>query len=139
MDSHEVGKFNLDHLREIKKGITLFNQQKYWECHEELEDFWIENPGDNVRYVFWAIIQIATSMYHYRDGNLNGTQGMLQKAQDKIQQCEKNKVETPLLNEYLSWVKLKSLVNQVPKNAGLESFKKLYTFRFKPDPSKWDL
>lgn len=139
LSNQEFGKFGLDHLREIKKGIVLFNQQKYWECHEELEDFWIENPSDNVRYVFWAIIQIATSMYHCRDGNLIGTQGMLNKARDKILECEKNKVETPLLNEYLCWDKLKNLVDQVPRNAGLDSFKNLYNFRFKPDPSKWDI
>lgn len=139
MSENKVVIFQIEHLKQIKKGIVLFNQQKYWECHEELENFWIENPGNNVRYVFWAILQIATSMYHYREGNLIGASGMLEKARNKIGECEKSQVETSLLNEYLSWTRFKNLVGQVPKEPGLESFKQLYTFRFKPDPSKWDI
>lgn len=131
------GQFNVEHLEKMKHGIKLFNQQKYWECHEYLEDHWFEDMGDNARYVYWAVIQVACSMIHYRDGNLAGAFGMLKKARDKFTQCESKKVETELLYKVLSWEKLKKLVFSIPDDAPLEAYKVLYAFRFK-DPSLWD-
>ena len=72
----------------------MFNEQKYWECHEELEHHWLEDSGDNARLIYWAVIQVAAAMYHYRDKNLIGVQGLLKKARDKLVRAEKNKVET---------------------------------------------
>ena len=46
--------------------------KKYWECHEELEHHWLEDAGDNARLIYWAVIQVAAAMYHFRDDNLKG-------------------------------------------------------------------
>lgn len=133
----EYGKFTVEHLGKIKQGIELFNRQKYWECHEYLEDHWFEDMGDNARLVYWAVIQVACSMIHYRDGNLSGAFGMLKKAKGKFVQCKEKGVETELLYKTLSWQKLKNLVFSIPDDAPIEEYKKLYTFRFK-DPSLWE-
>ena len=53
--------FDQTHLAIMEQGIYLFNAQKYWECHEELEHHWLEEPGP-IRNVYWAVIQVAASM-----------------------------------------------------------------------------
>ena len=74
--SYEYGQFSESHLLKIRKGVEFYNVRKYWECHEELEDHWLEDRGDNARYVYWVIIQAATALFHYEDGNLAGATGM---------------------------------------------------------------
>ena len=129
------GIFSIEHLREMKKGIELFNEQKYWECHEELERYWADNPGDEVRVVFWAVIQVATAMYHFREGNFQGVRGMMSKAQEKIERGEKLKVESDILEKYMAWEKFKALVK---KNGDkLEDYLPMYNFRFPSNLSDW--
>lgn len=131
-----MGRFDRTHLQIIAEGIRLFNAQKYWECHEELEDHWMEEPGP-IRNIYWAVIQVAASMIHYRDGNLVGARGLLQKAKQKFERCEQFNIESDLLDQNLSWKELKELVRKVPDEPALKDFKHLFEFRFK-DPETWN-
>lgn len=124
------GQFNLEHLHKIGPGLGLYNQQKYWECHEYLEDHWFEDMGDNARYVYWTVIQVACSLHHHRDGNTAGAAGMLAKAKDKFQRCRELGVETPLLRDHLNWETFRRLVFEIPPAASPESYQKLQAFRF---------
>jgi hypothetical protein len=130
-----MSQFNQTHLQLITEGIRLFNAQKYWECHEDLEDHWREEPAP-VRNVYWAVIQVAAAMIHYRDENLIGACGLINKAKQKFDRCEQLKIENELLERNLSWTELKKMVRMVPDEALLTDFKKLFEFRFK-DPSSW--
>ena len=136
MSKYHYGQFSHEHLANSTEGVRLFNAQKYWECHESLEDHWIEGRGDNARYVYWAIIQVAAAMIHYRDENLSGAQGLISKAKEKFKKIDEFKVETDLMETYLSWSKLKKMVNKVPKESELKDFAELYGFRF-IDPDTW--
>jgi hypothetical protein len=113
-------------------GIELFNQQKYWECHEVLEDLWAQDAHDPVRYIYWAVIQVAAVCIHYRDKNLIGAQGMLSKAKEKFKRSR----ELNILNEFalneLDWDTLEAVVMRIPekKDSHLEDFSQLYHFRF---------
>lgn len=130
-----MGQFDQTHLQTIAEGIRLFNAQKYWECHEELEHHWLEDPGP-IRNVYWAVIQVAASMIHYRNDNIIGARGLLKKAKQKFDRCEQFNVESKLLDENLSWSVLKKMVREVPDDSELAAFSKLYEFRFK-DPDQW--
>lgn len=130
------GKFGEEHLKRVAEGIKLYNAGLYWECHEELEHHWIDDISDNARNIYWSIIQVATALYHYQNHNLAGAQGMLKKAKEKLERCERMKVETPLMQKFLSWDKFKSIVRAVPENPTLEDFHALAHFKF-IDPSKW--
>jgi uncharacterized protein len=44
------------------KGIEEFNQQLFFECHETLEELWLEERGEE-RSFFQGIIQIAAGYY----------------------------------------------------------------------------
>lgn len=129
--------FDREHLALMSKGIELFNQQLYWECHEEFEHHWLEEAGP-IRNVYWAVIQVAAAMIHYRDGNLTGARGLIFKAKQKFNRCEEFHIESDLLNSELSWNELKKMVRRVPEAPQLEDFKELFFFRFK-DPSTWKL
>lgn len=131
-----MGHFDQIHLQIIAEGIRLFNAQKYWECHEELEHHWLEEAGP-MRNIYWAIIQVAASMIHYRDGNLVGAKGLIQKAKQKFDRCEQFKIESELLERNLSWSELKTMAREVPDEPELSDFKKLFEFRFK-EPAIWN-
>jgi uncharacterized protein len=124
-------EFTESHYSKLKEGIKLYNEEKYWECHEELEDHWMEDSSDPVRYVYWAIIQVATSLYHFRDNNLNGTIGMLKKAQEKFQFIEEKKIENELLIKKLDWLIFKELVFKISNDKDSEKILQLYKFKFK--------
>ena len=122
--------FDHDHFNEIKKGLLLFNKEQFWECHEELEDVWMEYSHDPIKYISWAIIQVATSLYHVRNENLAGAHGMLSKAVQKLKKCEELRIETKVLNDSLNWQLFKSLVYSIKEDDNLNAFNGLYKFKF---------
>ena len=134
MTTYRFGQFSPRHLKLSAEGIELFNSQHYWECHEVFEDLWKEDRGDHARYVWWAIIQVAAAMIHYRDGKLSGARGLIAKAKDKFHKCEELGVETEIMDQYLDWRELKTLVREVPEEPKLADFAPLFAFRFKNFP-----
>jgi predicted metal-dependent hydrolase len=127
--------FDKEELLKLIGGVRLFNQKKYWECHEEVEDLWLEEASP-VRNIYWAIIQIATSLYHYHGDNHVGAIDMMYKAKDKVIAAEKAHVESQILYKFLSWKKLKNVILKLQSNNELEVVEEFTKFRF-PDPDKW--
>ncbi len=129
-------QFGHQHLQKIRPGIVLYNQEKFWECHEVLETPWMEDRGDHARNTYWAVIQVAAALLHYLNKNREGAVGMIDKAREKIDRCETLGVESPLLEEFLHWPQFKSLVRAIPPRPELKDFDELYQFKF-PDPANW--
>jgi uncharacterized protein len=128
---YKFGQFGPEHLLKMEEGVKLFNDQLYWECHEALEDVWMEDRQDPARNVYWAVIQVAAAMIHYRDGKIIGAQSMINKAREKLKRCRDQHILTPLAFRYLSWEELEQLVGEIKENgAVLEDFEKLFNFRF---------
>lgn len=136
MTINEDYAFAKEHLEKIQEGILLFNSEKFWECHEDLEHHWLEARGDNVRLIYWAVIQAAACLYHVRDSNLVGAQGLLKKTLDKLDRCEKHHVESDLLETNLSWKSFKNTVRRIKMNPELEDFNELYNYKF-DHPKSW--
>ncbi len=123
--------FGPEHLDKMREGLRLFNKQHYWECHESLEEVWLEDRQDPVRNVYWAVIQVAAAMIHYREKNLVGATGMLNKSREKFRRCRELGVLTPLALKELEWERLEALVAAVPEQpADITPFAPLYDFRF---------
>ena len=127
--------FGEQELMRLVEGVTLFNQRKFWECHEEIEDAWMEEAGP-VRYVYWTVIQVATALYHYEGKNLVGAIDMMYKAKEKVILVEKNHVESDILFKFLSWRRLKTIVLSMKENEETDTLDLLMKFRF-PGPDKW--
>lgn len=131
MTNYQYGQFSPDHLHKMGKAIDLFNDQQYWETHEELEHHWLEDTQDNARNVYWAVIQVAAALVHYQNKNIIGARGLINKAREKLERCQSKNVETELLYQYLNWKELKDLVAKVPTDVDqIETFKDLFDFRF---------
>ena len=124
--------FDLDHLKKMEEGIRLFNEQKYWECHEALEDVWMEDRQDPTRNIYWAVIQVAAACIHYRDSNLIGAQGMIFKAKEKFRRCRDMHLLSALAFEKLNWNEFEKLTLKIPdgNQSRLEDFKEIFDFRF---------
>jgi hypothetical protein len=129
--SYVFGQFTEEHLKKMEEGVHLFNEQKYWECHESLEEIWLEDRTDNARYIYWAVIQVAAACIHYRDGKITGASGMINKAKEKFKKARELHVLTPVVDK-LKWAELETLVMKVPEGTSskLEDFKDLFDFRF---------
>lgn len=131
MTDYHFGQFTPDHLVKIKEGVELFNKEFFWECHEVLEDVWMEDTYDDVRYIYWAIIQVAASLHHVRDKNEIGARGMLSKAKEKLIQAEEKNVESDVVYKYLSWEKFKKTIRDIPSDStNLDDYRELYHFKF---------
>jgi predicted metal-dependent hydrolase len=57
-----VAKMGYENDPRFLKGIDEFNQQLFFECHETLEELWLEEHGEERRF-FQAIIQIAAGYF----------------------------------------------------------------------------
>ena len=80
------------HLEESKKELPpeyvsffqLFNQAKYFEAHEVLEDLWRKEKGENRRF-YQGLIQIAAALVHLQRGNKTGALNLYQKARTHLE------------------------------------------------------
>jgi predicted metal-dependent hydrolase/DNA-directed RNA polymerase subunit RPC12/RpoP len=53
------------------EGMKLFNEQKFFEAHEELETAW-RTEQDNIRELYRGILQVAVCYLHITRGNYAG-------------------------------------------------------------------
>ena len=52
-------------------AVSLFNNGQYWECHEVLEEVWLETPYPQ-RFFWSALIKLAVGLHHTKRHNLHG-------------------------------------------------------------------
>lgn len=60
--------------------VYFHGDRDYFECHEVLEEYWKEHPGDPLSGIYVGLIQVAVALYHQRRGNRNGAVKMLKQA-----------------------------------------------------------
>ena len=61
----------------FKKGLELFNEGEYFECHEVIEELWLEtDPKDPHRDLYKGVIQAAAAIYQFERGILSGAAGL---------------------------------------------------------------
>jgi uncharacterized protein len=51
----------------LQKGIDEFNQQLFFECHETLEEIWLEEHGEDRKF-YQGVIQIAAGYFKWQQG-----------------------------------------------------------------------
>ena len=67
----------------FEEGIDLFNQGKFFECHEAWEEVWKRSDGD-AKLFYQGIIQAAVAILHAQRGNLTGAASLYGKASEKL-------------------------------------------------------
>ena len=67
----------------LRRGIALFNNREFFECHEVLEDVWTPERGPR-RLFLQGLIHLAVGFYHCQRGNPAGAIGQLRKGLFKL-------------------------------------------------------
>ena len=49
----------------VEDGISYFNNEQFWECHEALEGAWKQSKG-NERELIQGLILVAAALVHYQ-------------------------------------------------------------------------
>jgi hypothetical protein len=65
-------------LDSLRRGIELFNEREFFECHEVLEDQWRQERGE-LKDLYQAIIKIAVAFYHAQRKNYVGAVKVLRR------------------------------------------------------------
>lgn len=59
------------------KGLELFDHGEYFECHEVIEDLWLEVPSeDPYRDLYKGVIQAAAAIYQKERNIMSGALGL---------------------------------------------------------------
>jgi uncharacterized protein len=66
-----------------EQGIDLFNEGRFFECHEAWEEVWKHADGD-VKLFYQGLIQAAVAILHAQRGNLQGARSLYEKASAKL-------------------------------------------------------
>jgi predicted metal-dependent hydrolase len=74
---------SLDFDTEYQRGIDLFNQREFFECHDVFEDLWHDERGER-RLFLQGLIQAAVGCYHLSNGNTSGAISQYRKSIDKL-------------------------------------------------------
>lgn len=79
---------NPDRLPDLAlKGIEEFNRAEFYECHEYLEEAWMQEPG-RVRFLYQGILQVGVGFYHLQNGNWRGATGLLRGGTVRLKEFE---------------------------------------------------
>jgi predicted metal-dependent hydrolase len=73
----------------FEDGIALFNQGKFFECHEAWEEVWKRSDGAE-KLFYQGIIQSAVAILHAQRGNLDGAASLYAKALTKLDPLPKH-------------------------------------------------
>lgn len=71
---------------QLAHGIALFNGRQFYECHDVLEDLWLQESTDR-QPLLQAIIQAAVAFHHFEHGRFGAARSMLLAAMDKLRNC----------------------------------------------------
>jgi len=72
-----------DKNQTINEAKHLFNDERYWECHEILENLWRVLKGDEKTLV-QAIILVCAAFVHFQKNEADIAISMLQRYQSKL-------------------------------------------------------
>ncbi|MGD1028494.1 DUF309 domain-containing protein [Candidatus Binatus soli] len=66
-----------------QQGIDLFNEGRFFECHEAWEEIWKRSDGE-VKLFYQGLIQAAVAILHAQRGNLEGARLVYEKASARL-------------------------------------------------------
>ena len=71
----------MSHSHDLKLGLDLFNDSRFFDAHEALEDAWRSVArGLALRRHLQGLVQVAVALHHESTGNLIGARSVLERA-----------------------------------------------------------
>ena len=74
----------MSYLEQYQQGIAEFNEGLYFECHDTLEELWMDERGERRRFL-QGLIQGAVGLFHATGGNFTGANSQLTKGLEKLE------------------------------------------------------
>jgi predicted metal-dependent hydrolase len=71
----------------VTHGIHLFNNRKFFEAHEALEEVWLKTQGEEKIFLH-GLIQIAAAFHHRARRNSGGFRSLLEKGLNKLERLD---------------------------------------------------
>ena len=71
----------------VLKGIEEFNRGEFFECHEYLEEAWMQESR-RVRFLYQGILQVGVGFYHQQNSNWRGATGLLRNGMVRLREFE---------------------------------------------------
>lgn len=62
----------------LQRGLDLFNQGRYFECHELIEEAWNEEKAP-IRMMYQGILQLGVACHHIQNKNWRGAMKLLER------------------------------------------------------------
>ena len=74
----------LDDWGQVLDGIELFNREEFYDCHDTIEEIWLQESNDEQPFL-QGLIQAAVAFHHYQHGKLGAARSMLSLAIEKLE------------------------------------------------------
>ncbi len=104
---------------EFQAGIALFNEERFYECHDAIEDIWLRESSDQ-RSFLQGLIQAAVAFHHYQEGKWGAARSMLRLSIEKLEDSPdrfRGVAVAPLRAELTRWKStLDSILPDGPRN-----------------------
>ncbi len=71
----------------VLRGIEEFNRGEFYECHEYLEEAWMQEPR-RARFLYQGILQVGVGFYHLKNGNWRGATGLIRNGTARLKEFE---------------------------------------------------
>lgn len=102
----------------LQQGVTEFNQQEFYACHDTLEALWMDSTEPDRRF-YQGLLQIAVACYHLSNLNWRGAVTLLGEGTRRLYDYQPSyaTIDVEQLLED-SFTLLESLQNTPPENLG---------------------
>lgn len=77
-------------IGDLEKGISLFNEGRYFEAHEAWEDLWLAERDEAEKRFYQGLIMAAGAMLHYTKRECAGANVLLGKSVPMIQEGQQS-------------------------------------------------
>lgn len=74
---------------EYFRGIALFNEGRFFDAHEVLEDVW-RGASHPEKRIWQGLVQVAVAFHHYSTGNRVGMRSVLVRAMKNLGEHPRN-------------------------------------------------
>jgi hypothetical protein len=68
----------------LSEARALFNEERYWECHEVLEGLWRQKQGDEKRFL-QGLILVCAAFVHHQKGEGAVALGVMKRALPQLE------------------------------------------------------
>lgn len=108
----------------FNRGIEEFNQQKFYACHDTLEEIWMDSV-ESEKTFYQGILQIAVGCYHLSNSNWRGAVILLGEGSKKLREYEPDYFNIDVSNLLENSYDLLTALQQINPDSVTEFYQKL--------------